>query len=118
LLIINLNFLCSLETIHVDGTFEYCTKHFYQLFSIHGYKDNSYYVPLVFYQLQDEQKDTYTKTLKSINFYCSDNGLQFKPIKVTVDLRPLQEGIKHNMYVGWYRNYRTLREHEGEKFRL
>ncbi|KAF0762666.1 Uncharacterized protein FWK35_00015867 [Aphis craccivora] len=39
----NVNFLCSLESIYVDGTFEYCAKHFYQLFSIHGYKNFVYF---------------------------------------------------------------------------
>jgi len=91
----NLNFLYSLESIYVDGTFEYCAKHFNQLFSIHGYKDNSY-VPLVFYLLHDKQKETYIKTLKSITLYCSDHGLQFKPTQVTVDfVQGLEEGIKH-----------------------
>jgi len=65
LLITNLNFLFSLASIYVDGTFEYCAKHFYQLFSFHGYKDNSY-VPLVFSLLQDKQKSTYTQTLSFI----------------------------------------------------
>lgn len=46
--ITNLSFLCSLESIYVEKTFEYCAKHFYQLFSIHSYKDYSDYVLLVF----------------------------------------------------------------------
>jgi len=93
--ITNLNFLCSLESIYVDGTFEYCAKHFNQLFSIHGYKDNSY-VPLVFCLFQDKQKETYIKTLKPIILYCSDHGLQFKPTQVTVDfVEGQEEEIKH-----------------------
>jgi len=52
LLITNLNFLCSLESIYINGTFEHCAKHLYQLFSIHGYKDNLY-VSFVFCLLQD-----------------------------------------------------------------
>jgi len=79
LLITNLNFLCSLKSIYVDGTFEYCAKHFYQLFSIHDYEDNSHYVSLVFCLLRDKQKDTYIKTLKLIILNWSDHGLQFKP---------------------------------------
>jgi hypothetical protein len=34
----NLNFLCSVETWYMDGTFQYCAKYFYQLYTIHGYK--------------------------------------------------------------------------------
>jgi len=82
-----------LESIYVDGTFEYCTKHFNRFISIHGYKDNSY-VPLVFCLLQDKQRETYIKSLKSITLYCSDHGLQLKPTQVTVDFEQgLQEGL-------------------------
>jgi len=33
----NLEILCKAEILYVDGAFEYCTKHFLQLFSVHGY---------------------------------------------------------------------------------
>jgi len=90
LLITNLNFLFSLKFIYVDGTFEFCAKHFYQLFSIRGYKDDPY-VPLVFFLLQDKQTNTYITTLKSIILYFSDNRLHFDPTKVTVDLHGLTQ---------------------------
>lgn len=31
-----LRFLCEMETIYMDGTFDYCVAHFLQLFTIHG----------------------------------------------------------------------------------
>lgn len=37
----------NLKTIFVDGTFEYCQKYFTQLFTIHGFENNSY-IPFVF----------------------------------------------------------------------
>jgi len=35
----NLEFLCSCDKIFIDGTFEFCPKYFYQLFTIHGLKN-------------------------------------------------------------------------------
>ncbi|KAL4125826.1 hypothetical protein QTP88_010066 [Uroleucon formosanum] len=32
----NLEILCKSEMLYVNGTFEYCAKHFLQLFSVHG----------------------------------------------------------------------------------
>jgi hypothetical protein len=55
----NLKFLCSVDTIYVDGTFDYCPKYFYQLFTVHGYK-NGQYVPLVFALLPSKKTATYT----------------------------------------------------------
>jgi len=46
-----------------------------------------------------------TPAKRSIILYCSDYGLQFKPTKVTVDLKTSQEGIKHR-YMCWHLNYR------------
>jgi len=43
----NLKFLCSNEKILLDCTFNYGTKYFLQLFTIHGFK-NQNYIPLVF----------------------------------------------------------------------
>uniref|UniRef100_A0A6P7FTH5 Uncharacterized protein LOC114330857 n=1 Tax=Diabrotica virgifera virgifera TaxID=50390 RepID=A0A6P7FTH5_DIAVI len=58
----NLEFLADLDTIYIDGTFEYCPKFFKQMFSIHGLKDH--YIPLVFFLLPNKQKHTYTLALK------------------------------------------------------
>lgn len=44
----NLNFLCDLDTIYVDGTFSYCPRLFLQLFTLHGLKGD-HYIPLVFF---------------------------------------------------------------------
>lgn len=40
-----------MKTIYVDGTFKYCPKLFYQLFTIHGLS-NGYYIPLVFFFIE------------------------------------------------------------------
>lgn len=36
-LVSNLEALCNVDILYVDITFEYCAKHFLQLFSIQGY---------------------------------------------------------------------------------
>ncbi|XP_050503874.1 uncharacterized protein LOC126882824 [Diabrotica virgifera virgifera] len=59
----NLEFLADLDTIYIDGTFEYCPKFFKQMFSIHGLKED-HYIPLVFFSLPSKQKHTYTLALK------------------------------------------------------
>jgi hypothetical protein len=44
----NIKVLCDVNKFYVDGTFKSCPKHFYQLFTIHGLK-NDVYLPLVFF---------------------------------------------------------------------
>uniref|UniRef100_A0A6P7FDT9 Uncharacterized protein LOC114329322 n=1 Tax=Diabrotica virgifera virgifera TaxID=50390 RepID=A0A6P7FDT9_DIAVI len=53
----NLEFLADLDTICIDGTFEYCPK------AIHGLKEDQY-IPLVFFLLPNKQKHAYTLALK------------------------------------------------------
>ena len=53
----NLEFLTnSAEEIFVDGTFRFCPKFFYQLYTIHGFR-NRHFVPLVF-ALLSRKSDT------------------------------------------------------------
>ena len=35
----NVTLLCEAETIYVDGTFETCPRLFYQVFTIHAFKN-------------------------------------------------------------------------------
>jgi len=44
----NLEYLVKFDTLYVDGTFQYCTKYFTQLFTIHGFL-NKYYISLAFF---------------------------------------------------------------------
>jgi len=53
----NLNFLCDVQTIYMDGTFQYSARFFSQTFTIQGYK-NGHYVPLVFCLLPDKKTKT------------------------------------------------------------
>jgi len=44
----NLKFICCQEKIFMDGSFSYCPKYFYQLFTIHTV-NNGHYIPLFFF---------------------------------------------------------------------
>jgi hypothetical protein len=43
----NLECLCSVTELFMDGTYTFCPKFFKQLYTIHGFQ-NGHYVPLVF----------------------------------------------------------------------
>lgn len=87
----NLEQLCKTKIILMDGTFEYCTKHFTQLFTIHSYADNQY-VPLVFCLLQDKKKRSYTEALDATRKECAEHGLQFHPECAVVDFEEAIHG--------------------------
>jgi hypothetical protein len=58
----NLTFLCNVvETIYMDGTFQFCAKFFEQIFRVHGIK-NRHYIPLIFILLPDKKSETYVYT--------------------------------------------------------
>jgi hypothetical protein len=57
----NLKCLCNeMCDIFIDGTFKYCPKFFFQLYSIHGCK-NGNYIPLVFALLPLKTEECYNK---------------------------------------------------------
>ena len=53
----NLRFLCQDVHLFAEGTFQYCPKYFYQLYTIHAFKDGQY-VPCVFFLLPDKIEET------------------------------------------------------------
>lgn len=80
----NLKFMCTQETLYMDGTFDYCTKFFLQLFTIHAYS-NDIYIPVAFCLLPNKGKLTYTKLFKSLQQSCSQNGCSLNMKTVVVD---------------------------------
>jgi len=59
--------MCSVETILVDGTFDYSTKFFQQMFTVIGFKNNKY-VPVALSLSKDKKESshrTVMSTLKS-----------------------------------------------------
>jgi hypothetical protein len=67
---VNLHFLCDADVILMDGTFQYACQHFYQFFTLHGFK-NGLYVPVVFALLPNKTVHTYSKLFEHINIECS-----------------------------------------------
>jgi len=52
-----------------DGTFNYASKYFIQLHTIHGYK-NGYYLPLDYFFLQNKTRSTFVKMWQFLNNLC------------------------------------------------
>ncbi|KAL4091005.1 hypothetical protein QTP88_025749 [Uroleucon formosanum] len=80
----NLNVLCDVTYIYMDGTFNVCPKFFTQLFTIHGLKDDVY-IPLVFFLLPDKQKITYELAFKYLVDHCSLHCMTLAPVQVFID---------------------------------
>jgi len=60
----NLKYLCSMEKVFMDGTFQFCTKFFYQFFVLHGFQ-NGIYTSLVYVLLPNKRTSTMNIYLKS-----------------------------------------------------
>lgn len=116
----NLKFLCSLETVYMDGTFQFCTKFFQQFFTIHGYK-NGHYVPLVFCLLPNKSKDVYLKLLQLLEKKCIDVDIFWKPKEVVIDFEVAIHnavaemwpesnviGCRFHLCQAWYRKIQSL----------
>lgn len=80
----NLRFLCSCESIFVDGTFRTAPKLFTQIFIVHGFK-NSNYVPLLFCLLPDKAEKSYATAFHHILQESNKLSLFFAPAKVYAD---------------------------------
>ena len=80
----NLDFMSKQQVLYMDGTFEYCTKIFVQLFSIHVFTNNMY-VPVVFCLLKDKKKTTYIQMFRLLVEKCNLLGYTLKPDKIVID---------------------------------
>jgi hypothetical protein len=116
----NLQFLCSVDVLYVDGTFQYCTKFLCQLYTIHGYK-NGQYIPLVFALLPNKSSAVYCHMWKFILEKCGEFNLTFEPKEIFVDFEksmhiairetfPLVKisGCLFHLKQAWYRKLQNL----------
>lgn len=63
------------EEYHIDGTFKYCPKLFYQVVTIHCiYKNQA--IPSAFIFLQKKEADTYVEALQHIRNNCFNKNLK------------------------------------------
>ncbi|XP_025206475.1 uncharacterized protein LOC112602555, partial [Melanaphis sacchari] len=61
----NLKYLCSMEKVFMDGTFQFCTTFFYQFFVLHGFQ-NGIYMSLVYALLPNKRTSTYEHLFKKL----------------------------------------------------
>ena len=54
----NMQILCQVDEIFIDGTFKNCAKFFYQMYTVHGLK-NGHFVPLLFILLPSKSEAIY-----------------------------------------------------------
>lgn len=81
----NLNFLCRPDVqLFCDGTFQYCAKHFFQLYTIHGFF-NGYYIPCVYFLLPSKSKDCYVSMFQYLKSACQDHDLNLTPNSIHLD---------------------------------
>lgn len=109
----NLTFLSKLKTLYVDGTFQYCPKHFLQMFTIHGLI-NDYYIPLAFFLLPNKETKTYEKAFDYLNEECMKYNFTFAPDTVFADF---EVAIYNALRVVWTEaNIKGCRFHLGQSW--
>ena len=80
----NLRLLCEVDTIYVDGTFRTCPTLFYQIFSLHGFKNGKQF-PLVYALLPDKTRQTYSRLFELVKQKVVSFGLSLDPSKFLGD---------------------------------
>lgn len=116
----NLSFFSKISVFYVDGTFDYCTKFFCQLFTIHGLH-NGFYIPLVFFLLKDKQTLSYFEAFKAINHEITKINPIFTPKIIYVDFEKaihnainriwpttLIRGCRFHLGQSWWRKIQEL----------
>lgn len=120
----NLRSLTSISQIYVDGTFRCCTKYFYQLFTIHAFKNGHYY-PIAYFLLSDKKFESYQNAfeglIQTIMQQCKKLNFDFKPDIVFVDFEtnihkaiqliwPLAtiKGCRFHLGQSWWRKIQSL----------
>lgn len=84
--------------IFVDGTFEYCTKFFYQLFTIHGFK-NGHYIPLLFCLLPNKSKEIHKHLFLYVKQLCLENGFNFELQYLVADFEEAIHAVGRDVWL-------------------
>lgn len=109
----NVQFLSKLTTLYVDGTFNYCTKYFCQLFTIHGIH-NDHYIPLAFFLLKDKNQMTYKRAFIELKNLCLKFTQLFEPEVIFVDF---EKAIHNAILEVWTQvNIQGCRFHLGQSW--
>lgn len=110
----NIAFLRKSASVYMDGTFEYCPKYFYQLYTIHGFINNTY-VPLLFALLPDKTINTYTNLFEKIrkldiipNTFVVDFEIAVhKTLEIIFEGCDIR-GCNFHLKQSWYRKIKNL----------
>jgi hypothetical protein len=126
----NLQSLCDVDDIFIDGTFKCCPKHFHNLYSIHGCK-NGNYVPLLFALLPSKEKAVYRTFWNVVFKLCDDQNLKFEPKTINLEfelgiVNLLREefreveikGCRFHLGQAWYRKIHFMVLHRTTKINL
>uniref|UniRef100_A0A6P7GMH4 Uncharacterized protein LOC114344197 n=1 Tax=Diabrotica virgifera virgifera TaxID=50390 RepID=A0A6P7GMH4_DIAVI len=93
----NLQFLCSETKFFCDGTFNYCTKFFTQLFTIHVVR-NGHYVPLVFALIKNKKTEAYEQVFRTVISACDSKNLTLNPSEIVCDFEEAIHKASRNVW--------------------
>ena len=80
----NIRVLVDAETVFVDGKFHTCPQLFYQIFTLHTFKNGQQF-PLAYCLLPDKSRDTYQRTFGLLKEKAEELSLDFSPVVVLSD---------------------------------
>lgn len=116
----NMEFLTTADEFYLDGTFQYCPKFFYQLFTIFAMK-NGHYIPVIFFLLPNKQVNTYETALTYMKEEACKVGGDFVPVRITADFEisihkaihaifpnTLLRGCRFHLAQYWYRKIQEV----------
>ena len=80
----NLKHLAEADTVFVDGTFHTCPELFYQIFTVHAFKNGQQF-PLAYCLLPDKARDTYQRTFTLLKEKAEELHLDLSPCVLLSD---------------------------------
>ena len=80
----NMKLLAEAETLFVDGTFHTCPEIFYQIFTVHAFKNGQQF-PLAYCLLPDKTPGSYQWTFTLLKAKAEKLHLEFSPNNVVTD---------------------------------
>ena len=80
----NIKLLCEAETIYVDGTFQTCPSLFYQVFTIHAFKNGKQF-PLIYALLPDKTQAMYIRAFELVKQRATSLHISVDPEIVLAD---------------------------------
>lgn len=93
----NLECLCLVDELFMDGTFRCCPRFFTQLYTIHGYM-NGNYIPLVFILLPGKSELIYRSAFSSLLTMCTERGFLLTPSVIHVDFEDTVMKMVHTIF--------------------